>query len=140
MCTVWLWKKANCLHICQPNTAANLITFLPKKIPSVVHFYANRQSMLVLSEPCQGGKCERKKGEVVYIVCVCHGKHTQWKEILLFSSGNRKHFLVSVQANQNTFGYSRLNSTRSKSSSFFNGSDIRLFLRPQQLTTINTDF
>ena len=34
-----------------------------KNIPSVVHFYPNRWSMLVLSEPSQGGKMWEKKGE-----------------------------------------------------------------------------
>ena len=55
----------------------------------------------------------KKKGEVVYLWCdlgtknqktpentvfVCHGKHTQWKESLLFTSGNSKHFFVCVKA------------------------------------------
>ena len=74
-----------------------------KNIPSVVHFYTNRWSMLVLSQPSQRGEMWKKKGEVVYLwcdlttqentVCVCHGKQTQWKESLLFTSGNSKHFL-----------------------------------------------
>ena len=52
----------------------------------------------------------KKKGEVVYLwcdlstpentVCVCHGKHTQWKEGLLFTSGNSKHFFCFCVATQ----------------------------------------
>ena len=95
----------------------SLLSF-QKNFPSVVHFYTNRWSMLVLSEPSQGGKMWKKKGEVVQLwcdlstqentVCVWHGKHTQWKESLLFTSGNSKHFFVCVQAHRKTFGYSRL--------------------------------
>ena len=50
-----------------------------------------------------GGEMWKKKGEVVCLWCdlstqentvwVCHGKQIQWKESLLFTSGNSKHFL-----------------------------------------------
>ena len=107
-CVLFVYgRKPTVYMFCQPNTVANPITFLPKNIPSVVHFYPNRWSMLVLSEPSQGGKMWKKKGEVVQLwcdlstqentVCVWHGKHTQWKESLLFTSANSKHFFVSVQ-------------------------------------------
>ena len=62
-----------------------------KNIPSVVHFYPNRWSMLVLSEPSQGGEMWQKKGEVVYLwcdlstqentVCVCHGNRHNGKKV-----------------------------------------------------------
>ena len=69
--------------------------------------------MLVLSEPSQGGEMWKKKGEVVYLwcdlstqentVCVWHGKHTQWKESLLFTSGNSKHFCLCVGTLENVW-------------------------------------
>ena len=55
-----------------------------KNIPSVVHFYPNRWSMLVLFEPSQGGKCGRKKEKwFTYGVTWGH-KKTQF----LFAMGN----------------------------------------------------
>ena len=42
-------------------------------------------------------------------VCVCHAKQTQQNKSLQFTSGNSKHFFVSVLAHRKTFGYSRLN-------------------------------
>ena len=70
----------------------------------------------------RGGEMWKKKGEVVQLwcdlstqentVCVWHGKQTQWKESLLFTSGNSKHFIVSVQPHRKTFGYSRLTHQR----------------------------
>ena len=62
MCTVYLWMEANCLHVLLAKHCGKPHHFPSKKnIPSVIHFYPNRWSMLVLSEPSQGGKCGRKK-------------------------------------------------------------------------------
>ena len=73
-----------------------------KNIPSVVHFYPNRWSMLVLSEPSQGGKCERKKEKwFTYGVTWAHRK-TQF----VFAMGNThngKKVYCLLQATVNTF-------------------------------------
>ena len=65
MCAVCLWKEANSLHVLLAKHCGKPLHFPSKNIPSVVHFYPNRWSMLVLSEPSQGGEMWKKKGEVV---------------------------------------------------------------------------
>ena len=62
MCTVCLWKEANSLHVLLVKHCGKPHHFPSKKnIPSVVHFYTNRWSMLVLSEPSQGGENVEEK-------------------------------------------------------------------------------
>ena len=106
MCTVCLWKEANCLHVLPAKHSGKPHHFPSKKYSFCSSLLSQQMEYAGTFWAISGGEMWKKKGEVVYLwcdlstqentVCVCHGKHTQWKESLLFTSGNSKHFFVCV--------------------------------------------